>query len=390
MRRVPTQQLRTGDRIGRDVLTASHDIPLLRAGIRVSDSYRESLMRSNITSVWVDDGLSEGIKPLEIMGERTKQRATAAIHSAFRDVSRSLVSGTPVTSEALREMEEVADLICADVSANVHSALALNDLANADGYTLKHSLAVTALGLSLGLRVMQKYGWIDTHGYRRFDGIDERLSTLGVGLLLHDIGKLAVPAEILEKAGPLSAEEWLAMRAHPTLGAQMLQHADGISPVSRAVGRLRLPGGIGGARDPSVRAHRLGGGRLRRADVGSLVSPRAADARRVRLHRQPHGPRVRSRSRRDLRGVGRPSSAGDGRRAVRRSLRHRHGGAARVGDPAGRASRAGCGGHAGRRKRNRSLAREGDHDCLDGLRSVRVRERGDTDCADLAARPEPH
>jgi HD-GYP domain-containing protein (c-di-GMP phosphodiesterase class II) len=237
MRRVPTLQLRTGDRIGRDVLSASHEIPLLRAGIRVSDSYRESLMRSNITSVWVDDGLSEGIKPLEMLGERTKQRATAAIHSAFRDVSRSLVTGGPMASDALHEMEEVADLICADVSANVHSALALNDLANADGYTMKHSLAVTALGLSLGLRVMQRYGWIDTHGCRRFDGIDERLSTLGVGLLLHDIGKLAVPAEILEKPGPLSSEEWLAMRAHPTLGAQMLQHADGISPVSRAVVR---------------------------------------------------------------------------------------------------------------------------------------------------------
>jgi len=61
MRRVPTHQLRTGDRIGRDVLSSSHEIPLLRAGIRVSDSYRESLLRSNITSVWVDDGLSEGI-----------------------------------------------------------------------------------------------------------------------------------------------------------------------------------------------------------------------------------------------------------------------------------------------------------------------------------------
>jgi HD-GYP domain-containing protein (c-di-GMP phosphodiesterase class II) len=255
MRRVPTRQLRTGDRIGRDVLSSSHEIPLLRAGIRVSDSYRESLLRSNITSVWIDDGLSEGIKPLEMLGERTKRQATAAIHGAFRDVSRSLVTGGPVPSDALLEMEEVADLICADVSANVHSALALNDLANADGYTMKHSLAVTALGLSLGLRVMRRYGWIDPHGYRRFDGIDERLSTLGVGLLLHDIGKLAVPVEILEKPGPLTAEEWLAMRAHPALGAQMLQHADGISPVSRAVVRSHherwdgggYPAGLAGA-----------------------------------------------------------------------------------------------------------------------------------------------
>jgi HD-GYP domain-containing protein (c-di-GMP phosphodiesterase class II) len=139
--------------------------------------------------------------------------------------------------ETLGDMEEVADLICADVAANVDSALALNDLANADGYTMKHSLAVTALGLSLGLRLMQQYGWVDDQGNRRFDDIDRRLSMLGVGLLMHDIGKLAVPSEILSKPGPLTPDEWLAMREHPMLGARILQHADGISPISRAVVR---------------------------------------------------------------------------------------------------------------------------------------------------------
>ena len=54
--------------------------------------------------------------------------------------------------------------IVGDITRSVHTALALNDLAHADGYTLKHSLAVTTLGLSLGLRVMRKYGWIDAYG----------------------------------------------------------------------------------------------------------------------------------------------------------------------------------------------------------------------------------
>ena len=128
-------------------------------------------------------------------------------------------------------------MIVADVAGNIHSALALNDLANADGYTLKHSLAVTTLGLSLGVRVMQKYGWVDARGKRRFDGIEDRLAPLGVGLLLHDIGKLAVPPEILRKPGPLTEEEWKAMRAHPTLGFQILKKDDEISPLARAVVR---------------------------------------------------------------------------------------------------------------------------------------------------------
>ena len=238
MRTVHVDKLKTGDRLGRDVSTSPDTLPLLRAGVRISDSYRQSLVRAGITTVWIDDGLSEGIEPLEMLEPATKQRATTAIRDAFRDVTQALSTSSPtVSADTVQEMREVAELIVGDVAGNVHSALALNDLANADGYTLKHSLAVTTLGLSIGLRVMQKYGWTDLHGKRRYDGIEDRLAVLGVGLLLHDIGKLAVPGEILRKPGPLTDEEWNAMRAHPTLGVQILKKADDISPLARAVVR---------------------------------------------------------------------------------------------------------------------------------------------------------
>jgi HD-GYP domain-containing protein (c-di-GMP phosphodiesterase class II) len=237
MRQVLTEELRTGDRIGRDIYPNAGGVPLLRAGTRVSDSYRRSLQRVGISAVWIDDGLSAGIEPLEAVTETTKQRARVAIHDALKETSHSLATGGGLSDGTGREMKAVAELILGDVEGNAHSALAINDLANADGYTMKHSLAVTTLGLSIGVRVMRKYGWIDAHGKRRFDGVADRLVELGVGLLLHDIGKLAVPLDILQKPGPLTDEEWTAMRAHPTLGFKMLLKADGISPLSRAVVR---------------------------------------------------------------------------------------------------------------------------------------------------------
>lgn len=237
MRRVTIGELRTGDRLGRDIYGGPDALALLRAGVRVSDSYRKALQRAGITSVWIDDGISEGIEPLEMLEETTKRRATAAIRDAFRSVSRAMPRGEELSDDIVREMNDVAELIVRDISRNIHSALALNDLANADGYTLSHSLAVTTLGLSLGMRVMGKYGWIDVKGKRRLDGIDDRLVALGVGLLLHDIGKLAVPQEILRKPGPLTEDEWKVVRSHPMHGFQMLRKADSISPLSRAVVR---------------------------------------------------------------------------------------------------------------------------------------------------------
>ena len=63
MRSVPVDELKTGDRLGRDIYGSADALPLLRAGARMSESYRHSLHRAGITSVWIDDGISEGIEP---------------------------------------------------------------------------------------------------------------------------------------------------------------------------------------------------------------------------------------------------------------------------------------------------------------------------------------
>ena len=237
MRRVATEHLNTGDRIGRDIVTGRDALPLLRAGVRISDSLQQSLRRAGITTVWIDDELSAGIEPLEVLQEETQRRAARAIRAAFHDVSQSLAHGGALSAGTIQSMTDVSERIGRDIAEHAQSALALDDLANADGYTMKHSLAVTALGLSLGIRVMGRDGWIDHNGERRFDHIEQRLSELGVGLLLHDIGKLAVPPDILNKPGPLTDVEWIAMRAHAMLGFQMLRGTSGVSALARSVVR---------------------------------------------------------------------------------------------------------------------------------------------------------
>jgi putative two-component system response regulator len=50
----------------------------------------------------------------------------------------------------------------------------------------------------------------------------QRASLIAHAALLHDVGKIAVPAEIVRKPGPLSAEQWQVMVRHPVEGAKML------------------------------------------------------------------------------------------------------------------------------------------------------------------------
>jgi HD-GYP domain-containing protein (c-di-GMP phosphodiesterase class II) len=62
------------------------------------------------------------------------------------------------------------------------------------------------------------------HSLARREGFDrERIARLRTGAVLHDIGKLAVPREVLLKNGPLDEVEFRQIRRHPTVGARMLR-----------------------------------------------------------------------------------------------------------------------------------------------------------------------
>ncbi len=81
--------------------------------------------------------------------------------------------------------------------------------------TYQHCLIVTGVAVSFGQHL-------------RFPPTDQcRLATAG---LLHDIGKARIPLAILEKPGPLDAEELAIMRQHPLLGYEALRPIEGIHP----------------------------------------------------------------------------------------------------------------------------------------------------------------
>ena len=59
---------------------------------------------------------------------------------------------------------------------------------------------------------------------------EEELVHIRRGALLHDIGKMAIPDNILLKPGPLTDEEWIVMRRHPVFAYEMLSPIDYLRP----------------------------------------------------------------------------------------------------------------------------------------------------------------
>jgi putative nucleotidyltransferase with HDIG domain len=89
-----------------------------------------------------------------------------------------------------------------------------------DRYTGEHSEAVIemagAVARNLGLNTAEV----------------ERVKSAA---LLHDIGKVAIPDEILHKRGPLTDSEWILMREHPVIGERILRVLPGLGTVARIV-----------------------------------------------------------------------------------------------------------------------------------------------------------
>ena len=106
-------------------------------------------------------------------------------------------------------MQSVAEAQAETQAAYLSAIRALAAALDArDPYTAGHSERVSALSVEIGREM--KLG-------------EDELSVLRLGALLHDIGKIGVPDEILRKPGPLTAQEFELIRAHPVIGARILR-----------------------------------------------------------------------------------------------------------------------------------------------------------------------
>src|SRR3954470_20501624 len=237
MRLMATRRLEEGAVLGRDVFDGrSSAIPLLRKGVKLTARHRDALLGVGVHAIYIEDALGEGIEIGQAVDPETRRRATVAVSRAFDTCKESLSNGNGVPEAVVNDLQKVAEMIARDIEENGDMALALDDLASADGYTLQHSIDVAAVGMLIGQKLFRERGWIDHTGRRSYERRDRRLARLGLGLLLHDIGKLAIPQDVLNKPGQLDEAEWELMRSHPRTGVEMLR-SDLISPLVKVVVR---------------------------------------------------------------------------------------------------------------------------------------------------------
>lgn len=129
-----------------------------------------------------------------------REKAMEYVERAFADVRL----GRALTWQEARPL---VNSITEQVAHKTSAVLWLTKLAHADRQAAAHAVNVcvfaTLFGLHLGLS-------------------EEQIELIGLGALLHDIGKAKLPPELLTKAGPLTADEWKAVKQHPAEGVELV------------------------------------------------------------------------------------------------------------------------------------------------------------------------
>ena len=144
------------------------------------------------------------------------KEAVGLVGNLLKDVKM----GNPIE---VGPVESLADDINNSVLSNENALLCLSQIREKDQYLLEHSINV---GILMGI-------------FARHIGYDkETVHQLVTGALLHDLGKIRVPHQILNKPGKLDPDEWQEMQNHVIYGVEVLKKSEGISEIAMDICHL--------------------------------------------------------------------------------------------------------------------------------------------------------
>ncbi|MGO8691219.1 MAG: HD-GYP domain-containing protein [Thermoguttaceae bacterium] len=217
MLRVPVQKIRPGMVLARPI-PLPHD-PfryLLQRDVEIPMDLVPRLEQLGILEVWIRHRELEFLEDIIDEGLADRQRE---VYVHVRQNFEAILRDTAAEIDLVHFQSSIMALF-SFLKGSAGSDVLLQKLDAFDNYLMSHSTNVCYLALLLGMKLERFL--IDERHHKSAQQAKD-LHLLGLGCLLHDIGKMRVPAEILNKPSRLTPEEMRVMQAHTTLGYEMVK-----------------------------------------------------------------------------------------------------------------------------------------------------------------------
>lgn len=176
----------------------------------------EALRSSDVDDVVINTDQGVDVAPAPPRRNSGARRAACAVQlaRALQTIERSKLLIETIFEDArmgesipVGSAMHVVDEIAACMNDSAHAVVAVSRLKKRDEQTFLHSVAVTALMVHLG---------------RSIKADENTIRVLGLGGLLHDVGKIETPLNILNKTSRLTDMEMALVRQHPVQGFELL------------------------------------------------------------------------------------------------------------------------------------------------------------------------
>lgn len=248
LKRIPVDQLQLGMHL-KEFCGSWMDHPFWRTGFVLKDANDLALISASpIKEVWIDCSLGLDVPVGVVVVAQASEVAAPELPAAASPVASPTVRDTAPASAA-KEMERAARIcleskaavvsmfeevrmgnavdvggarqlvedISDSIARNPGAIISMARIKTADDYTYMHSVAVCAMMVSLAKQL----------------GLDDaQTRACGMAGLLHDLGKVAMPTEVLNKPGKLTDAEFDIMKTHPTEGFKMLKASPQVDAVA--------------------------------------------------------------------------------------------------------------------------------------------------------------
>lgn len=181
---------------------------ILASGVRLTDKHLSVLKKWEVRSICVNDPIIS-LPPIdEVVEEETRMRATQMIKSSFEKTKSTGIF------KLTNEQKAIVDDIIVQIIRKRFSITHLAQIQQHDDNLFAHSINVALLSTMTAVALGSNNS--------------QDLYSVGIGAMLHDIGKIAVPPSILHKNSKGSAEDVEIYENHTSLGFQILRRTDEI------------------------------------------------------------------------------------------------------------------------------------------------------------------
>lgn len=179
---------------------------LLTEETQLTDSYISRLKELGVSGVYISNRIGRELEIHDVITKETRMKTFRLVEHTLTKVKQP----KDISSSLSKAIREVIYTIITELLASKTLTINLYTIRTFSNYIFHHSINVSLFSLIIGI----------AKGYD-----EKRLLQLGVGALLHDLGKLQISPKILDKPDRLTREEFEEIKRHPQLGYTILRES---------------------------------------------------------------------------------------------------------------------------------------------------------------------